>query len=481
MMDNKFKFNKTDKIILYGAAYLGKLFFDTLSQQGFQIEAFIDNRADEISDMKGRPVFKLDEMRQHYEGEDVVVIVAVKNVFEHSKIAFALADKGFNKIIYKPYEVIKGKGTSEQEKLSEVFDVIQDNKDIGEWELELTGKKAYLSISKKYLIEEKETEVLVYLPTSYICQDKLMDNNEVDICAMYMYPHIQFFEFLQGKQDATPDAYLEFCKKAAKKVGDFETTTLWEQNVVRNRTLIFEEMSNSFLIDRDFFVRSAPRVEWNEQGYFNLNSGKHRTTFLISKGVTCIPVRMKKADYVYWLNRECAKESFDKIASEVLELKAPIEHPYFYEYPCTGKSFYENVLYQLARCFCKMWYTEPNVNFMVEKKMYIGVDDNGFLSRHFRRMGCCVYNEQRNRFTKILDELFMIKNKDIEEISKQNDVAIVELDDIESFYKKKNNIYAKNWIIISKDDRFESIEHGIYIAGGACNGVSMKLYYIAER
>lgn len=473
---DKFCFNKASKIILYGAAYLGKLFFDTLSSQGFQIEAFVDARANEISKMKGRPVYSLDELSKQYNGENIIIVVAVKNVFEHSKIASSLVEKGFNKIVYKPYEVIKGKGSLEQERISDLFDVIQDNKIITETYVDVTQRKPYLSTSSKYLISEDDTEVIVYLPTNCIFQDRIKDNDIADICSLYLYPHIQFFEFLQGKLDAKPSAYIEYCRNAARRVGDFETTQLWEQNVVRNRTLIFEEMSNSFLIDREFFVRSAPKVEWNKQGYFNLNSGKHRTTFLISKGVTSIPVRMSKKDYECWVNKDCAELSFNKIAEEVHELIAPIEHPYFYEYPCAGRSFFENLVYQMAKQFCALWYTSPNINFMHNKKFYIDVKDNGYLSRHFRRLGCCVYNANKGDYSDILETLFGIENKEEKNASCNIDVVVIELDSIEKFYEEKNKLFAQHWIIISQDTRYK--EMGQYIAGGACNGLSTNVYYL---
>ena len=58
---------------------------------------------------------------------DCVVIIAVKNVFEHSKIADHLVKSGINSILYKPHSVLSGEGTEDEKRISECYDCLLGN------------------------------------------------------------------------------------------------------------------------------------------------------------------------------------------------------------------------------------------------------------------------------------------------------------------------------------------------------------------
>ena len=94
---------------------------------------------------------------------------------------------------------------------------------------------------------------------------------------------------------------IEFCKVAANEKGS-RITKAWEKSVIKNRTEVFENMNCSYEYDQNFFVRNAAPAEWNEKGYFNLISGKHRATFFIAKGQNAVPLNICEEDFQKWIN-----------------------------------------------------------------------------------------------------------------------------------------------------------------------------------
>lgn len=477
MNRNTFKIKKNTKIIVYGAAYLGHIFTNILEKQGYEILCFIDSRADEIDCMLGKPVYSIEEAKETYQSYEPLVIIAVKNVFEHSKIANQLIKAGFKKFIYKPREILDGKDIPELNNISTAFDTLQAGENIENLELICTENAGLPVKSMRYLVEEKEGEVTVMLPIQMLFQDRkdFNDENDIEVNVMFLFPHIEFFQYLQGIPERDCQKYVDYCKQAANNLGTFQVTKAWEQNVIRNRAEVYEEMNKSFLMDREFFYRGAPRVTWNKNGYFNLNSGKHRATFFASKGLAFIPVKMSKGDRDIWLNQLVADRYFDSlIKQEILEIPAPIEHPNYYDYSCGGKSFFENLLFVLARECSKEWYDKADINFMKGRKIYIDVLDNGYLSRFFRRIGCLVYTDMENDMEKQLDNLTYIKTKNIKYTDEIVDLAIVENmeGDITNL---KIKINSKRLIVITEDSLNEK-----QIAGGIYSGFSKKVYLIGK-
>lgn len=478
IMDREtFIIKKNTKIIVYGAAYLGHVFSEILERQGYEILCYIDARAEEIDSMRGKPVYSLIEAKELYQSIEPVVVLAVKNVFEHSKIANSLIKAGFKNLIYKPREVLDGINIPEFVELSNAFDRIQASDDIEGMNLMCTELTGVPTKSMRYLVEEKEEEVTVMLPIQLLFQDKksLTDEEEIESNVLFLFPHIEFFQYLQGIPGRKYEYYVDYCKKAADNLGTFQPTKAWEKNVIRNRAEVYEEMNKSYLVDKEFFYRSAPRVTWNKNGYFNLNSGKHRATFFASKGLSYIPVKMTKEDRDIWLNEEIGDRNIKKlIEQEIFDIPAPIEHPYFYDYSCGGKSFFENLLFVIARECSREWYENADVNFMKDRKILVDVSDNGYLSRFFRRIGCKVFSTCISSIEQQIDELTFIKRESINYSNEELELAVIEAKavDMDSIRKR---LTAKRWIVITED-----VLEAKQIAGGIYNGADKRVYKLGD-
>lgn len=333
-----FSFDSETPIYLYGAASIGKIVLKTLSS--FNIQGFIDMRGKEIESMCGKMVYSLENIPSLAK-KDGIIIITVKNVFEHEEIAYSLYKHGCRNIIYKPQGVLEGNSSEHEKILSDLWDEIVS----GEIKFEGRHIPRYQSALRYSFIDyalicEIDDRVVANIPLELIyTNDTETFWGNINIQALY--PHISFFNFLANKREAEKESYLEFCEQSASAIGDIKITKAWRENVLRNRTKIYQQMCNALDLDSDFFIRTAPTATWNKKGYFNLTSGKHRATFLTSKGKRYIPLSILKSDYLLWLQKEeytTLKEEL--IQNEERKTQSKILHPYFYKFPCIEHFFY---------------------------------------------------------------------------------------------------------------------------------------------
>ena len=347
-----FSINKSSQIILYGAASSGLLFFQQLTGEGYDIAAFIDKRANEISEFCGKRVFafnQLDSLLNEF--PDSIVIISIKNVFEHSKIAALLTDKGFTRIVFRPYSVLNGSDEESLNILNNAYTAIENQEYDSLLDLPYTHGAFDYDFKDYAIIKEHNSNITALVPVELIFSYDI-DNAWGRLPMIAFYPHIYFFNTLQGKENNI-QAYLDFCVSSAKRQGDIKTTDKWKKNVINNRVQSFEQMNLSLDIDPDFFNRNAPNARWNEKGnYFNLTSGKHRTTFLISCGRKFIALSISKSDYKKWVNCSKFNEIIDLKNIQNSELPFFISLPKLFKYPYHGESvirrFFVRILSDIA-------------------------------------------------------------------------------------------------------------------------------------
>ena len=291
----------------------------------------------------------------------------------------------------------------------------------------------------------------MYLSLLMLFENRDLNSGGQERNVMFFFPHIQFFKFLQGDKDSNVGYYVKYCEMAAEEINSFAITDAWRENVIRNRTQIFEEMNQAYLFNRDFFRMGAPEVVWNGKGYLNLVSGKHRAAFFASKRIAYLPVKMSHVDSCKWLNREAVEKVKKIFAAEgIIELKAPVEHPCFYQFPCNSRTFFYGVCFALAEKISRLYYVTPLDNYIYNKSIFLSVDDYGLLGRFFARSGAVVCEEE-NSNTEILDaldELFYMVDRERGEEKEQYDIAVVKVDDNKDIISRLASIRAKHWFFL---------------------------------
>lgn len=450
-----FNFDKKVPILLYGAAAIGNIMYNTLLLQGYSVKGFIDKRAYEITEYLDHPVWKIEDDDLD---KNSIIIISVKNVFEHEQIVDKLINNGFYNLIFKPLAVLNGNGTKHEKCMSVLYDRILENKMIKDMEIECTFHANIYTFQDYALYSEKEGEVIAKIPMEFVYTNDYDPNESKwgNINILSFFTHIHFFKFLLGDCNKNPEYYVnEYCIYTAPE--EVAITESWIKNVVRNRLMILEQMNAANELEPDFFSRNAPTAVWNSRGYFNLTSGKHRAAFFAAKNYKYIPLRISKSDYEHY----CAKENTEKLIHLVSNkykkyITLPINNPFFYRYPLLANEYYYNFIafysdyIAVKEYFPKKILEWDKMSFLEKSNDLYGVGG------HFSRMGSRVYKisnfENNIELFKLVQETLHIPNiVPLTETEIDNlvpDYFFIESDDQELIAAYANRVLSKNLIVI---------------------------------
>lgn len=385
---HSFKFDKESPVILYGAATIGCMMDDYLTGFGYQIKGFMDLRAEEVGAVHEKPVFSLDDESL---SRDYVIVLAVKNVFEHSRIAEELVKRGFYRLIFRPYLCLKGQGSEAENQLNTAYDSLIDFK--GEHEpfkgvLPLSQPTRNL-LKMSGIIVEEETLMTVYIPVTLLFSDKIENVPEFSI--LFMRPHLQFIKYVLGMEGGETESFIRYCREGASKIGGFSTTEAWENNVVRNQAEVYAQMNHMYNMEKKFFCNQAPLVRWNKKKYFNLQSGKHRSTFLCAKGDDYIAVKMSREDFSAWVQTSVVLELETEFRKHYkYGLSIPVENPYFYEYSCMEEHFWYRLVRVVMEIISEAEYQDSITDVLCGQKFAVALSDGGFVKRFLKRCGFAI-------------------------------------------------------------------------------------------
>lgn len=433
----------SNKFILYGAAAIGNIVKESLEKCGYEIVGYIDKRAFELREYNGLPVWEIDTVPKEYRNTEVYIFIAVKNVYEHEKIAILLGKKGYGNIIYKPYSVLLGYGSNKEEEIAAIYDKLFAGNMTGKFILPqiVSEEKLYHDFA---LICEGQGKVTAYIPTEFIFTNDYQDGGMKkwgNINILAFFTHINFFRFLNNDHSANVFNYLEeYCVYTAELTGKIRITDAWKDNVIENRTHIYEQMKEAMDLDPDFFIRNAAEAKWNEQkGYFNLTSGKHRCAFQAAMGKRYIPLRINRADYEAFYNHTEVEKVFACMKEYSRELYIP--HPLFYRGMLVRDRGESNFSAWFAKYYAEKTYFRNKKVTFDDLKIYDYTDDLGNFARFCSRMGCKVYREEQSMLEKQINSLLHSHNIKYQVVAQtvENSLIIVDTKCVE----EKQNIFEK--------------------------------------
>ena len=442
-----FSINKQSKIFLYGAASIGKIVFENLRAKGIIATGFIDRRADELDLFMGRPVSKLEDFFKN-EPKETVVVISVKNVFEHDTIAEKFIGNNFCNLIFKPKSVLENRASSDDIRVGNIYDALLDGSAIDLENINSTTKLAGYFYKDYAKVREEGDDCIAMIPVSLLyTNDYDPEKHKWGNVNLYsFFTHDDFFQSLAGDLKKSSDFYVkDYCEYAAKQQGDITITDKWRQNVVANRAMIYEQMRLSLEIDPQFFYRNPATATWNTgKNYFNLTSGKHRTLFMVSQGYYYIPVRISKADYAEWVRREQVDEIWGEMQGHGMNnYEGLVAHPYFYKFSAIGWVFMVSCIHEMSNIIAKKIYAVKN------KVDYAGVtiidEMNAFhsLSRFFSHMGATVYRTDNKPEEVFIDRIENVKIN-IPQNTTEYDIKLVNIngiEDVEKLEREAGKIY----------------------------------------
>lgn len=148
--------------------------------------------------------------------------------------------------------------------------------------------------------------------------------------------------------------------------------------ILKDRYKLFEIYEKAFETNRDFFIDSAPRARWNKGGYFNIEDGHHRATYLFYKGIWDIPIRIQRTDQKYIETLVNLPDTFLCESFSLINKKSTLAWRK------------QNIF------ICRL--LRRSVAF--QKNVFVNLNDGGYISRYCCRMRCnqCIDVETKEKF-----------------------------------------------------------------------------------
>ena len=284
-----FTFDENKNYVVYGAGgncyHIIRLFQNT----NYHIEAILDQRADTMSDVMGIPVYTLEEYRKgEHAKEKCVIIISIKNVFEHASIARNLIELGFENIIYKPFPILQGEKGEIWDSIDCVYEMLVEKKDLSaatQDNLVACSELSTLRVFKdELLISKSEQEVICWLPVELVCNYDREDAYGLIPISSY-YPLVELYQYLlncgtENKWEKIEDNFALYCSEWIEKEHQVFTDSL-KQSMIDSRINVFYQMQRKSDLDREFFIRNAVLVKRIDSFRFCLlSSGRNRMSFL---------------------------------------------------------------------------------------------------------------------------------------------------------------------------------------------------------
>lgn len=427
-----FFIDKSIPVVLYGAATIGTIFYRKYNEWNLNITAFIDKRAEEIKSFIGLPVYSIDN--DVLDKKNVVVIIAVKNVFEHSRIASKLQKSGYKKIIYRPYNALNNNGSEQEILLNDIYSHITEDYIFDEKlyaEIPFVEASNSLKLIENGVITKNKGKVTFYLPITMIFKDKKDPELEIQHSILCLKPHYNFARYIIGNGGEI-NSLLKYCIEEAEKMQTVKVTEAWKENVIANQSEIYLDMLHKYNVEPEFFINKAPNVIWNnERKYFNLNSGKHRASFMCAMGKNYIPVCASEEDYKKYLEAIDVESMQKKISAQFEDgLSYPVENPYFYNYSRYDEQFWFLLVRAITEKLSEWYY--DNGKILKGLKVYYSLTNCDFLETFLVRVGASLQKKVDTDSNEKYDVAFVEDFDDAENIHAEHTLILSE----KSFDKK---------------------------------------------
>ena len=295
-MKECFDLEKDSRIWIYGAGLIAENYCQELLKQGYRVEGFIDQNADNIAEICGRVVHRPD-IAEEVISRDAVVILSLRNGLQQEIVAERLGNAGFCKLLYLPMHIKEPLSVRKQYRKNyarlQEFDFAHiKNVPIYGCEMGDTGD---------VVIEKNETKVIVWCPiTSLYSGTRLADeikkkwkiNDElmiqyIDKRIEEIYPYIKLFQYCRN-QEADPSSYLELQGRITQEE---------KESLLEDRKRLYEVFEQAYKYEMNFFTDSPSLCSWNESGHFNMYDGLHRALYLVSKGYKEVPIAVSREDF----------------------------------------------------------------------------------------------------------------------------------------------------------------------------------------
>lgn len=310
-----FNFNKDADILIYGYGRVGQVLHHRLVEQGYRVVGIIDKNAGRFAPVGNCTIFKPEELDTESTGH--IIILTLQNILEHERVVKMLVAKGAEKIVY-----LNRNGPERYETCFRIFNQLVYGTTINDFEFPITTTGS--EPKQRFYYREETESIIVEVPALLLFTDAespIWQNINITACREY---NALYDVILHGKCDSPKD-FKTYCNILC---GSDRTMEAYLQD----RFLLCQMMQAEYMNHGLSFFRNAPSTAvWNrKRGYFNLNDGLHRASFLLNNHVHTIPIRISCEDYEFWYNHAVAEKCRGHIERQHIEnTYTPIYHPEF--------------------------------------------------------------------------------------------------------------------------------------------------------
>lgn len=407
MRKKNFFLQKNSKIIIYGAGERGMSLKEKLIERKFNVIGYFDQRKELKRDI---PVYSLEYFDiLDKDKSNIVVMISLSNGALHKKICKSLYYRGFFKLVFLPinypsdFKIVKDM-LNFYERITNGYEI--DNRELATYS---TFENLKFSVESS-IIKEIGDEVVVWMNYQIIyslnSKEWKLDKNKILSDQWYHDKNIGMFLSYIVLMRCFNGDYENYGFYLRQFNNEKEITDLTKK--LEEREKLFRIYKKELNFGMDFFKLSAPSMERNAKGYFNLLDGHHRIIFLYIINYIFFPVKIKKKDFKVWVNQQKLDKVIEYINKfKINELIAPLPHPAFINFPAkkefTGKTI-------LAAIFEELSYMDLREVSVLDCSGY-----QGYFARNFRPMVlgkvCCIDNDME--LTRLLNELMTIENIDL--------------------------------------------------------------------
>lgn len=333
--------------IIYGCGEMGQRICDSLQDGQSEIQCFFDKG--KHGKYKEIPICLPREKKLMGFSFEPVIIISLSDGTKHKEIVEELYSIGYIYFVFIPlgYMLDAEKKIQLTEQYNKVlegnniineiekYDIICSNKNIIRGIIKKSGECVWVWMSHEILYSEN-----IYSWTGDMTKIRCV-NNGIDVNLNQYYWYHELFDYLEGKRTEC-NSYLSIFNYNAESATE----------KIKNREKLYNDLKMNLQHGMEFFKLAAPGGVWNENAYFNIIGGNHRTVFLQHQGFLYYPIKISKSDFTHWMNEPCLNKILEYMEREdIKETYVPIPHPYFFEFPSKRENRKETVLKSILKYF----------------------------------------------------------------------------------------------------------------------------------
>ena len=401
-------------IWIYGKGGTGIRTARVLEKAGFEVAGFIDKRAHEMATGEWLIITLQEAAEKVQDKNTAIVVICLKDVFQHEIIARDLRKFGFYQLIYKPAAFLNG--GDEDSVIQRVNDIYERLVEGGYPPLmPCVIPRIYsapVHLHDRFLIEDYGETVLAWVPIELVfnyaeCFDYPKCNMPLMFGLIGLYS--AFLGNLCQKEydDALQDFYL-YCGEWLHRNG-ISTEEKPLTGFLDSRAGVFQNLEKLAEINTGFFQQNAPTATFLDGAFYLASSGRNRVAFQIAKGYKYVPLRLAKADYTVWCDLAMVHAVERRLGEEAGRLSfAPVAHPYLVDLPCEFSDYQRLFVIAAAKEIIRDLYLQcvvvddrgvQHVDFNCFEKLksklciFEKMNDGGILRRYFQSLGIFVIGE----------------------------------------------------------------------------------------